>query len=366
MGRSGVAPASARESARPMRRRPDLDTSVSWASAISKAGRVSAVGAAEQMYARNDEDGNAPQLVATVWVCHAPTAPAAARSAGCLRAISDAVQRREMPHRDERSDARRSADLGDALQPRGAQPGPRGRVPSIPPMSIIAAGACSPRRNRGMTSVPPARTRASVPHRLSSSTASATLRTLQYCTAASPLAAQRVGNSLTDGVHRPWVQLTSTFIERGASQGVEAVAIDRRLARQSDFEIVDQNLRMQPAKGCGHFCHRHQLADIYDFWSSQDQHWTSLTARLSPPNLAAIHSLPQASASSQKSSGVSGTRKYAARSASPIARRTASATPSRAAAEMFTLNRCACAASSLSSVNVVLVVAITLVISANC
>lgn len=164
---------------------------------------------------------------------------------------------------------------------------------------------------------------------------------------------------MTDSVHRPSVQLTDAFVERRASHSVKAIAIDCRLTRQTDSGTVDQNLRMQPAKGCRDLSHRHQFADINDFGSSQDQHWTSLAARLGPPNLATSHSLPHASASSQKSSGASGTRKYAARSASPIARRTASATPFRAAAEMFTLNRCACAASSLSSVNVVLVVAIT-------
>jgi len=149
-------------------------------------------------------------------------------------------------------------------------------------------------------------------------------------------ATKRVADRRADLGQDVIADLSDRTGERCLSDRVEAVAVDGRGSLQANLDVVDGNLRCQTPDRCGHLGNGHELADVEDLGSREQENGSPLATDLHQPELAAPHGSPHASAAVQKVPPRSGCLRYASRSDRSNAARTASATPCRAAAEMLT------------------------------
>jgi hypothetical protein len=129
---------------------------------------------------------------------------------------------------------------------------------------------------------------------------------------------------------------------------VNPIAVHNAWLVQTGSLVIEADFHGQAPDIGRNLGHCHQLAYIDNFVSSEDENWPAFASDVRYPDFASSQMSLQASASVQKESGRSGCCRYASRSFLAKAARTASATPLRAAAEIFMPSRLACVASSSS------------------
>lgn len=104
------------------------------------------------------------------------------------------------------------------------------------------------------------------------------------------------------------VDLTDVSREHHLGNGVQAVAVDNRLVFESDPDVVELDLRCQaPGRG-GDLGDGDQRSDVDDLVAGEYQDRAALASDRGQPDVPAVHSSPQVSASVQKSSTFSGER----------------------------------------------------------
>lgn len=104
------------------------------------------------------------------------------------------------------------------------------------------------------------------------------------------------------------VDLTDVSREHHLGNGVQAVAVDDRLVFESDPDVVELDLRCEASRRGGDLGDGDQRSDVDDLVASEDQDRAALASDRGQPDVPAVHSSPQVSASVQKSSTFSGER----------------------------------------------------------
>lgn len=119
-------------------------------------------------------------------------------------------------------------------------------------------------------------------------------------------AAEGVGQRRAHPLERVLVHLTHACREHRLRDRVQAVAVDDRLALESDPHVVELDLRREAPGRRRDFGDRDERSKVDDLVAGEHEDRATLATDLGQPDLAAVHASCQASARAQKSSTFSG------------------------------------------------------------